>query len=103
MVPAEEMDEEATDACGAKDAALDEATKVHILKAVRSAVAGISDEKQKKAVSDAILGAVQSKKSDIENIFKAQSSQKLPSAMSTDAVQAAYRNLNPHTREKKED
>ena len=101
-VPAEEMDEETEDACGTKDAALDEATRLHILKAVRGTVAGISDEAERKAVSDAIIGAVSSKKSDIENIFKAQASQKLPSTMSNDAVQAAYRNMNPHTREKED-
>ena len=95
VVPAEEMD-----ACGgAKDEALDAAAQKRILSAVRAAVAGISDEKQRQAVTDAILGAVRSKKSDLQGILQAQST--FQSNVHKDTIedlQARYAACNPHNK-----
>lgn len=95
VVPAEEMD-----ACGGtKDAALDAATQKRILSTVRSAVAGISDEKQRQAVTDAILGAVRSKKNDLQGILQAQSSfQSTVHKDTNEELQARYAARNPHNK-----
>ena len=95
VVPAEEMD-----ACGGtKDAALDAATQKRILSTVRSAVAGISDEKQRQAVTDAILGAVRSKKNDLQGILQAQSTfQSNVHKDTNEELQARYAACNPHNK-----
>jgi hypothetical protein len=75
--------------------------------AMRTAIAGISDEAQRKAVTDALLGAVVGKKeqkvTDAQKIAQtvAKNAQKAPK-MDTDAIQAAYDSMNPH-KVKKED
>ena len=95
VVPAEEMD-----ACGGtKDAALDTAAQKMILSAVRASVAGISDEKQRQAVTDAILGAVRSKKNDLQGILQAQSSfQSTVHKDTNEELQARYAARNPHNK-----
>ena len=95
VVPAEEMD-----ACGGtKDAALDAAAQKMILSAVRASVAGISDEKQRQAVTDAILGAVRSKKNDLQGILQAQSTfQRNVHKDTNEELQARYAARNPHNK-----
>lgn len=99
VVPAEEMTDEAE-----KAAPMDSKA---VLMAMRSAIAGISDEAQRKAVTDALLGAVVGKKeqkvTDAQKIAQtvAKNAQKAPK-MDTDAIQAAYDSMNPH-KVKKED
>jgi hypothetical protein len=105
VVSAEEMDEEATeevaaseevktDACGAKDTALDAAMQRAILKTVRDAVAGIKDETERKSVTDAVLKAVRTKKSDLEGILERQYTPKTND--SNEDIQARYNAMNPH-------
>ena len=90
VVPAEEMD-------GCK--AVSDSVAPHILKSVRPAIANIEDEKIRKAVSDAIIGAVSVKTDDIAKVMDAQASYQTKSPTADiDAVQDAYANLNPHTR-----
>ena len=105
VVSAEEMDEKTEtdacgkDACGAKDAALDQATQSHILKTVREAVAGITDEKQRQAVTDAMLKAVRSSKNDLAGILKAQNSFATSGSKDTNEdIQARYASMNPHNK-----
>lgn len=104
VVPAEEMDaNDADDACkdaedACKDAAMDESLRLHILKSVRESVCGITDEAQRKAVTDAILGAVNSKKDDVQAIVNASASFVQTKVADIDTVQNAYRQMNPHTR-----
>ena len=95
VVPAEEMD-----ACGgAKDEALDAAMQKKILSDVRASVAGITDEKQRQAVTDAILGAVRSRKNDIQGILQAQSTfQSNVHKDSIEEIQARYAAMNPHNK-----
>ena len=95
VVPAEEMD-----ACdGTKDAALDAATQKRILSAIRPAVAAISDEKQRQAMTDAILEAVRSKKSDLQGILQAQSNfQSNVHKDTNEELQARYAACNPHNK-----
>lgn len=101
VVPAEEM----TDGAEPEKAAPMDSKAV--LMAMRSAIAGISDEAQRKAVTDALLGAVVGKKekkvTDAQKIAQtvAKNAQKAPK-MDTDAIQAAYDSMNPH-KVKKED
>lgn len=103
VVSAEEMDEETeatekeevkTDACGAKDTALDAAMQCVILKTVRNAVAGIKDETERQAVTDAVLKAVRTKKNDLEDILEAKYAPKTND--SVEEVQARYDAMNPH-------
>lgn len=103
VVSAEEMDEETevtekeevkTDACGAKDTALDAAMQRVILKTVRNAVAGIKDETERQAVTDAVLKAVRTKKNDLEGILEAKYAPKTND--SVEEVQARYDAMNPH-------
>lgn len=105
VVSAEEMDEEATeevaaseevktDACGAKDTALDAAMQRAILKTVRDAVAGIKDETERKSVTDAVLKAVRTKKSDLEGILERRYTPKTND--SNEDIQARYNAMNPH-------
>ena len=93
VVPAEEMD-------GCK--AVSDSVAAHILKAMRPAVAEITDEKVRKSVSDALINAVSVKTDDIAKVMDAQASyQSKPATAGLDEVQNAYANMNPHT--KKED
>lgn len=103
VVSAEEMDEETeatekeevkTDACGAKDTALDAAMQCVILKTVRNAVAGIKDETERQAVTDAVLKAVRTKKNDLEDILEAKYAPKTND--SVEEIQARYDAMNPH-------
>ena len=90
VVPAEEMD-------GCK--AVSDSVAAHILKTMRPVVANIKDEATRKAVSDAIIGAVSVKTDDIVKVMDAQASYQTRShTADIDEVQAAYANLNPHTR-----
>ena len=96
VVPAEEMDK----GCGS---ALDKALAAEILKTMRPVVAGIKDEKQRMAVSDALIKCVtaQDGASDIAKIMQAaqknaqDKAAKSPAA-DLDAIQAAYDACNPH-------
>lgn len=96
VVPAEEMDK----GCGG---ALDKALAAEILKTMRPVVAGIKDEKQRMAVSDALIKCVtaQDGASDIAKIMQAAQKNaqdraaKSPAA-DLDAIQAAYDACNPH-------
>lgn len=99
VVAAEEMDacgkDESKDAC--KDSALDSATQAHILKTVRESVAGITDEAQRQAVSDAILSAVRVSTNDISNILAAQSTYAHGLKKETNEdMQSRYDAMNPH-------
>lgn len=99
VVPAEKMTNETE-----KAAPMDSKA---VLMSMRTAIAGISDEAQRKAVTDALLGAVVGKKekkvTDAQKIAQtvAKNAQKAPK-MDTDAIQAAYDSMNPH-KVKKED
>lgn len=82
---------------------LDRALAAGILKAMRPAVAAIQDEKQRMAVSDALLRCVtvQDQKSDLSKILGAaqKNAQKAADShpvMDLDQIQAAYDCLNPH-------
>lgn len=98
VVPAEEMDACGKDGCKA----VSDSAAAHILKAMRPAVAEITDEKVRKSVSDALINAVSVKTDDIAKVMDAQASYQSKSATaSLDEVQNAYANMNPHT--KKED
>lgn len=101
VVEAEEMDACGEDAC--KDAAIDNATAAYILKSVREPIAKITDETQRKAVSDALISAVKGKKSVMGDILEAQTGYaNTGKPVSNEDVQNAYAQMNPHTR-KKED
>jgi hypothetical protein len=98
VVPAEEMDACGKDGCKA----VSDSVAAHILKAMRPAVAEITDEKVRKSVSDALINAVSVKTDDIAKVMDAQASyQSKPATAGLDEVQNAYANMNPHT--KKED
>lgn len=93
VIPAEEMD-----ACNE----VSDAAAAHILKTLRPEVAKISDEKTRKAVSDALINAVSVKTNDIAKVLDAQASfQSKKTETNLDEVQNAYAQMNPHT--KKED
>lgn len=93
VVPAEEMKDEEP----AK--AIDDATRLHILKSVRGPVAKITDEELRKEVSDAIIGAVSVKADDIKRVMDASTShaETVP-ATSFEAIQNAYASMNPHNK-----
>jgi hypothetical protein len=98
VVPAEEMDACGKDGCKA----VSDSVAAHILRSVRPAIAEITDEKVRKAVSDALIGAVSAKTDDIAKVMDAQASYQIKSPTADlDEVQNAYMNMNPHT--KKED
>ena len=78
-----------------------------ILKTMRPVVAGIKDEKQRTAVSDALIKCVTAKDSasDIgkllqisQNAAKTRAADSKP--MDLDAIQAAYDQCNPHKTKK---
>lgn len=101
VVAAEEMDackDESADAC--KDSALDKAAQAHILKTVRESVAGITDEAQRQAVSDAILSAVRVSANDMSNILAAQSSYAQKRKSTNEDLQERYNARNPHNNKK---
>ena len=82
---------------------MDKALAAGILKAMRPAVAAITDTNQRKAVSDALLECVMAKDGadDIAKILSvsqknAQKTADSKNAMDIDKVQAAYDRLNPH-------
>ena len=82
---------------------LDKALAAGILKTMRPAVAAIQDEKQRMAVSDALLRCVtaQNQESDLSKILGAaqKNAQKAADShpvMDLDQIQAAYDRLNPH-------
>lgn len=94
VVPAEEMD---------KNCSMDKALAAGILKAMRPVVAGIKDEKQRTAVSDALIKCVtaQDDAGDIAKIMQAaqknaQSKAASQATVDLDTIQAAYDALNPH-------
>ena len=95
VVPAEGVD---GGACS-----LDKALAAGILKTMRPAVSAIQDEKQRMAVSDALLRCVtaQNQESDLSKILgaaqkNAQKAADSHPAMDLDQIQAAYDLLNPH-------
>ena len=107
VVPAEEMDK----GSGCAPAGMDKALAAGILKAMRPVVAGIKDEKQRTAVSDALIKCVtaQDGASDIAKIMQAAQKNAQKTADSRpdqqkmyDQVQALYDARNPH-KTKKED
>ena len=103
VVPAEEMDK------GSDCSGMDKAVAASILKAMRPTVAAIKDEKQRKAVSDALIKCVtaQDSASDIAKIMQAaqknaqHAADNKPQA-DLDKIQALYDARNPH-KNKKED
>ena len=83
---------------------LDQALAAEILKAMRPAVAAIQDEKQRIAVSDALIRCVtvQDSESDIAKILEASQKNARKAAdsrpvMDLDKIQASYDRLNPHS------
>ena len=82
---------------------MDRSTAAGILKAMRPAVAAIKDEKERLAVSDALIRLVMAEdaQDDISAILKAsQANGKKAAAnmvtVDTDAIQDAYDAMNPH-------
>lgn len=87
---------------------MDRSTAAGILKAMRPAVAAIKDEKERLAVSDALIRLVMAEdaQDDISAILKASQANGKKAAVNTvtvdtDAIQDAYDAMNPH-RGKKE-
>ena len=113
VVPAEEMDSDEADPanaeeekpaedCGAKDCgAMDSATAKALLMAVRPVIAAITDDEQRKAVTDAVVAFVRkpAKANDAAKI--AETVAKNAAANQTkkldiDEIQALYDARNPH-------
>lgn len=101
VVPAEEMDK----GTGCASAGMDRALAAGILRAMRPVVAGIKDEKQRTAVSDALIKCVtaQDGASDIAKIMQAAQKNAQKTADSRpdqqkmlDQVQAFYDAFDPH-------
>lgn len=95
VVPAEGSDEQAP--------TVDKALAVALLKTVRPAVAAIKDEKERKAVSDALIACVTGSGADgdIAKLIKtaqvnAQNVVDHKPAMDLNSLQSAYDNMNPH-------
>ena len=86
---------------------MDQAVAAAILKHVRPSIAAIKDEKERKAVADALIASVTAgSDSDMAKIIRAARKNAAKAAdgtqsMDTEAVQRAYDNLNPHRKEKK--
>ena len=83
--------------------AMDKAMAAGILKAMRPTVAAIKDDKQRRAVSDALIKCVtaQDAANDIANIMQAAQANakaKAKPVMDMDKIQASYDALNPHKR-----
>lgn len=118
VVPAEEMDSDEADPakdaeeekpaedCGAKDCgAMDSATAKALLMAVRPVIAAITDDEQRKAVTDAVVAFVRkpAKANDAAKI--AETVAKNAAANQTkkldiDEIQALYDARNPHLNKK---
>ena len=87
--------------------AMDKAMAAEILRRVRPSVAAIKNEKERKAVADALIASVTGGwESDVEKIIHAAQKNANRAADSghqtdLDAVQKAYDNLNPHRKENK--
>lgn len=92
VVPAEQLDE--------KECSMDAASVKALLTGMRAAIAGIQDEAQRKAVTDALLAAVNSKKAnDTKKIAEYLPKAKKQSRENDiDQVQEAYDKMNPHRR-----
>jgi hypothetical protein len=95
VVPAENLD------C---NDAMDAATKKALLSAMRPVVAAIENEAQRKAVSDALIGALKTRKDDVAEVAKAMNANAQKSVsdgkkMDAEALQKIYDNLNPHRKE----
>lgn len=82
---------------------MDRSTAAGILKAMRPAVAAIKDEKERLAVSDALIRLVMAEdaQDDISAILKASQANGKKAAVNTvtvdtDAIQDAYDAMNPH-------
>ena len=82
---------------------MDRSTAAGILKAMRPAVAAIKDEKERLAVSDALIRLVMAEdtQDDISAVLKASQANGKKAAMNmvtvdTDAIQDAYDAMNPH-------
>lgn len=82
---------------------MDRSTAAGILKAMRPAVAAIKDEKERLAVSDALIRLVMAEdtQDDISAVLKAFQANGKKAAVSTvtvdtDAIQDAYDAMNPH-------
>lgn len=95
VVPAEEDDKKAP--------AVDKALAAAFLKAARPAVAAIKDEKERKAVSDALIACVTGSGADgdIAKLMKAarhnaQSAADHKPAADLSVLQSAYDKMNPH-------
>ena len=78
---------------------------VALLKAMRESIAKISNEEERKAVTDSLLGAIRKpvKDSDAAKIAQAAANNAAVAKnsavkMDIDAVQAAYDAMNPHMR-----
>lgn len=86
---------------------MDKAMAAEILRRVRPSVAAIKNEKERKAVADALIASVTGGwESDVEKIIHAAQKNANRAADSghqtdLDAVQKAYDNLNPHRKENK--
>lgn len=99
VVPAEETNQ--------KGSSMDKAVAAAILKSVRPSVAAIKDEKERKAVADALIACMTGNgDSDIAKIIQtAQKNAKKANdgrqAMDLDAIQKAYDSQNPHRKENK--
>ena len=89
------------------EGAMDKAMAAEILRRVRPSVAAIKNEKERKAVADALIASVTGGwESDVEKIIHAAQKNANRAADSghqtdLDAVQKAYDNLNPHRKENK--
>ena len=82
---------------------MDRSTAAGILKAMRPAVAAIKDEKERLAVSDALIRLVMAEdtQDDISAVLKASQANGKKAAVNmvtvdTDAIQDAYDAMNPH-------
>lgn len=82
---------------------MDRSTAAGILKAMRPAVAAIKDEKERLAVSDALIRLVMAEdtQDDISAVLKASQANGKKTAVNmvtvdTDAIQDAYDAMNPH-------
>ena len=88
VVPAEEMD-----VCGKT---VDSAS---LLTAMKPVVSAITDENQRKAVTDALIGAIKTPSADLNKVLDAAASHaEKVTVVDNEAVQNAYAQMNPHTR-----
>ena len=87
---------------------VDSAVAAAILKSVRPSVAAIKDEKERKAVADALIACVTAgEDSDIAKLIQtvqknAQKATDRKPEVNLDAIQKAYDSMNPHRKENKE-